>query len=65
MTYKGSFPAAVIVVHPFPGYPSLTSPSTRFPTRKGSRIASASLVGLEPPLAITPLLILRVTVSTD
>jgi len=44
--------------------PSHTA-STRFPTRENSRVANASLVRLEPPLVITPLLILRVTVSVD
>jgi len=41
-----------------------TAPSTNLPTNR-SRIATASLVRLEPPLAITPLLIVRVTLAVD
>jgi hypothetical protein len=41
------------------------TPSTRFSTREDSRIASAGSVGPEPPLPVTALLILRVTVGGD
>ena len=59
-------PPAVIIAHQAPGPPNtITHALHPLPDRDRSRIASALSVGSVPPLAVTPLLILRVTVSAD
>ena len=40
-------------------------PSTHFPTQKDFRAANASQVKLEPPVDITPLLVVRVTLVSE